>query len=111
MRMLSTSSLISYLVEVQILVEVIKEYLFRRLLTKENRPSNDGLFSFPFSLGIEDSHHSAKGAGFAFERNPSGSSLTGGEAKNLRASHECPYSPPPFNTNRLQSPLFYAIII
>lgn len=32
--------------------------------------------------------------GFAFERKPSGSSLTSGEAKNLRVSHEYPYSRP-----------------
>ena len=30
--------------------------------------------------------------GFAFERKPSGSSLTSGEAKNLRALHEYPSS-------------------
>ena len=30
------------------------------------RPSSDGRFSFPFGRGIEDSHHSAEGAGFAY---------------------------------------------
>ena len=62
---------------------------------KENRPSSDGLFFFPLAaeprLLTQLSPFMAR-IGFAFERKPSGSSLTSGEAKNLRALHEYPSS-------------------
>ena len=39
---------------------------FSQPLDKRKRTPISVLFSFPFGRGIEDSHHSAEGAGFAF---------------------------------------------
>ena len=61
---------------------------------KEKQTTFVVCFSFLWQRNRRAEPQLAQRAGFAFERQPSGSLLTSGKAKNLRALHEYPYSRP-----------------
>ena len=75
------------------------------------RSTAKAVLFFRSGRGIEDSHHSAEGAGFAYPDRRSKSSLFRRREWVSSPKANTPIPRPNFPTNALQSPRFYDILI